>query len=503
MPDATDNRVLSQLMLLQGTLESMPTDESISRFVSRGLKSVPGVISLNVCIRGAVAEKNDLCASCNYRWGEAEDNFDYLCKLKDYGNKKCFSIRTVDRLYGFVVFSLNDTPDAFTPYEPYLQNIANVIALSIDNKQQRQLLEAFNKQLQREAEHRKQKEESLKESEERFRELFDTVPSGVAIYEVLNDGLIGKDYIIRDFNRMSLQLEGRQKEDVIGKSLFDLRPTIDEYGLIPVFRNVWKTGVPSYYPQKIYIDEKFARYYENRVFRLPRGEIVAVYNDITESKHAEEIIKASLLEKETMLKEIHHRVKNNLQVISSLLDLQSSYLQDEKAREMLQNSMDRVRTMAMIHTQLYQSQDLARVDFGSFIRDLIGNISQSYGMAESPVEIHVDAGEINLGIDASIPCGLILNELVSNALKHAFPEGKEGEINIRMRLKDSRVALTVQDNGIGFPESIDLTNLKSLGLELVNILVGQMNGKMDMQVDCGTTWTITFPVKNEREWRDG
>jgi len=340
-------------------------------------------------------------------------------------------------------------------------------------------------------------------SEGLFRGLFDNMTSGAAIYTVINDGSKGSDYIIKSFNKTSLEIEGKTLADVVGRSLFDLRPTIDNYGLIPVLKRVWETWEPAFFPAKVYQDEHFSNYYENYVFKIPSGEVVTIYNDVTVNKRAEAQIKASLLEKETMLKEIHHRVKNNLQVISSLLDLQSSYLQDEKAKEMLRNSMDRVRTMAMIHTQLYQSQDLARVDFGSFIRDLIGNISQSYGMAESPVEIHVDAGEINLGIDASIPCGLILNELVSNALKHAFPEGKEGEINIRMRLKDSRVALTVQDNGIGFPESIDLTNLKSLGLELVNILVGQMNGKMDMQVDGGTTWTITFPVKNEREWRDG
>jgi two-component sensor histidine kinase len=131
---------------------------------------------------------------------------------------------------------------------------------------------------------------------------------------------------------------------------------------------------------------------------------------------------------------------------------------------------------------------------------LIGNISESYRRAEYPVEINVDANEIRLGIDTSIPCGLILNELVSNALKHAFTEGKEGEINIRMRLEDNRVALTVQDNGIGFSKSIDLTNLKSMGLRLVNILVRQMNGKIEMRVDSGTTWTITFSIKNEREW---
>jgi PAS domain S-box-containing protein len=139
----------------------------------------------------------------------------------------------------------------------------------------------------------KQAEEDLRKSEINFRELFDSVTSGVAIYEVRNDGLSGKDYIIKDFNKRSLQIEGRQKEDVIGKSLFDLRPAIDEYGLISVFRSVWKTGVPQYYPQKIYIDEKYSNYYENHVFRLPSGKIVAVYNDITESKRAEEALRES------------------------------------------------------------------------------------------------------------------------------------------------------------------------------------------------------------------
>jgi two-component sensor histidine kinase len=233
------------------------------------------------------------------------------------------------------------------------------------------------------------------------------------------------------------------------------------------------------------------------------GGTVIIVRDITERKQAEEQIKASLLEKETMLKEIHHRVKNNLQVISSLLDLQSSYVQDEKAKEALRESMNRVRTMATIHTQLYQSQDLTKVDFEILIRNLISNISQSYGRTVSPVKINVDTDKTRLGIDASIPCGLILNELVSNALKHAFPGGKEGEINITMRSEDNQVVLTVSDNGIGFPESIDFNNLKSLGLQLVNILVGQMNGKIDLQVDGGTTWTIIFPVNNERGRRNG
>ena len=216
--------------------------------------------------------------------------------------------------------------------------------------------------------------------------------------------------------------------------------------------------------------------------------------DITERKQAEEKIQASLREKETMLKEIHHRVKNNLQVISSLLGLQSSYLQDEKSREILQESQERVRIMAQIHTMLYQSEDLARVDFGGFVRDLVGRLQQSYRTAGSSIEVHVDTADVSLDIETSIPCGLILNELVSNALKHAFPEGRGGEVNISMAMVGDRFVLKVQDNGIGIPESVDFQNPRSLGLELVNLLVGQMNGTIGLQVKGGTTFTITFPT---------
>ena len=144
-------------------------------------------------------------------------------------------------------------------------------------------------------------ERVLRESEDRFRGIFDTITSGVAIYEVRNDGASGKDYIIKDFNKTALEIEGKTKEDVVGKSLFDLRPTIDDYGLIPVFQEVWKSGIPAYFPQKVYIDEKYSNWYENRVFRLQSGEIVAVYDDVTERKQSE-LERESALES---LKEAH------------------------------------------------------------------------------------------------------------------------------------------------------------------------------------------------------
>jgi PAS domain S-box-containing protein len=132
---------------------------------------------------------------------------------------------------------------------------------------------------------RKNSEEAKKESEERLRELVDTINSGVAIYKVINDGKTGKDYIIQDFNKCALELEGLKKEDVIGKSLFDLRPNIDEYGLISIFRKVWETGEPAFYPAKIYADDNYSNYYENRIFKMPNGEITAIYDDVSEKEN--------------------------------------------------------------------------------------------------------------------------------------------------------------------------------------------------------------------------
>ncbi|OGP49710.1 MAG: hypothetical protein A2Y79_05335 [Deltaproteobacteria bacterium RBG_13_43_22] len=347
-----------------------------------------------------------------------------------------------------------------------------------------------NQLLQVEITEHKQTEETLKESELRYRELFNNISSGVAIYEVKDNG---SDFIFKDFNKAGERLDEDRREDIIGKSIYQARPGIKEFGLLNVFERVWKTGIPEHHPASFYRDERLKKWFENYVYKLPSGEIVAVYDDITERKQAEEKIRASLLEKEIMLKEIHHRVKNNLQVISSLFGLQSGYIQDDKSREIFQESQNRVGVMAKIHTMLYQSEDLSKVDFGGFIRDLAGRLQQSYATAKSPIEIHVDIGEVSMTIETSIPCGLILNELVSNALKHAFPEGKGGEVKISMATEGDRFVLMVQDNGIGFPADVDFQNTQTLGLELVRLLVGQINGTIDLAVDGGTKFAITFP----------
>jgi two-component sensor histidine kinase len=207
----------------------------------------------------------------------------------------------------------------------------------------------------------------------------------------------------------------------------------------------------------------------------------------------EEKIRASLKEKEVLIKEIHHRVKNNLQIVSSLLYLQAARTEDPGAVSALTESRARVRSMALIHEKLYQSPNLASVDMGQYTRSLVSEIQYSHRTEDSSVRLTVNIGDITLGITEAIPCGLIINELVSNAVKHAFPKGGEGEITIQLiRESAKHIALTVSDNGIGFPEHVDFRNSPSLGLSLVNSLVQQLDGSIELDRRAGTTFRITL-----------
>lgn len=216
--------------------------------------------------------------------------------------------------------------------------------------------------------------------------------------------------------------------------------------------------------------------------------------DITQRKQAEGQIRASLEEKELLLKEIHHRVKNNLQVISSLLSLQARQIQDEKAREMFNNSQDRVMSMALIHEKLYRSDELARVNFTDYLRDLTDNLFQSYQIDSQRIQLQLEVENLLLAIDEAIPCGLIINELILNALKHAFPDGREGTLYIYLghRDEDDQYLLIVRDDGVGLPADLDLARVDSLGLKLVNILVMQLKGRIEMSGAPGAEFRISF-----------
>lgn len=249
--------------------------------------------------------------------------------------------------------------------------------------------------------------------------------------------------------------------------------------------------------------DELERRVEERTVELARAN-EALQVEIAERKRAEEQIKASLGEKEVLLKEIHHRVKNNLQVVSSMLQLQSKNIKDKETVEMFQESRNRVRSMALVHERLYQSKDLARVDFAKYIQSLANYLCRSYEVNANVVQLKTDLHAVFLGVDTAIPCGLILNELVSNSLKHAFPpplsspspaEGKEGggEIHIELRSEgNGKFTLMVRDNGVGLPKDLDFRNTKSLGLQLVNTLVNQLEGTIELDRRGGTTFKITF-----------
>ncbi len=227
--------------------------------------------------------------------------------------------------------------------------------------------------------------------------------------------------------------------------------------------------------------------------------MLGIAMDITERKRAEEEINTSLKEKETLLSEIHHRVKNNLQILSSLLNLQSRRIKDKDILQELNEYQNRIKSMALIHEKLYESGNLGGIDFLSYAKSLSKHLLHSHG-ANSSIKVKIKADKVLLGIDKSVPCGLIINEIVSNSLKHAFGGRKEGEIqvalyqnnNAKSRHKGLSYTLVISDDGIGFPKELDFRNTESLGLQLVCALTKQMDGDMKLDTSSGTEFRLTF-----------
>lgn len=225
-------------------------------------------------------------------------------------------------------------------------------------------------------------------------------------------------------------------------------------------------------------------------------EVSGLGIDITENKLYEERITQSLKEKEVLLKEVHHRVKNNMQVISSILNLQSSYVTDNYALNLLKESQNRIKTMAYIHESLYQNKTFSSINFNEYITTLTNNILHSYTASIQKVKLVMDLQKVLLNLDTSIPAGLIINELVTNAIKHAFVNQNEGNIYINLFTQDNVLFLEVSDDGSGFPASVDFKNTNSLGLQLVNTLIEQLNGNIELKKhkEKGTSFLINFPM---------
>lgn len=230
---------------------------------------------------------------------------------------------------------------------------------------------------------------------------------------------------------------------------------------------------------------------------------IAILN-LLASTAALSVENASLEENEALLKEVHHRVKNNLQLISSLLNLQAARIVDPAVAELFADSRNRVRSMALVHENLYRAGSFSRIPMAAHIQNLCSHLSRAYGLHADHVELTIQVSDLQLEMDRAVTCGLIINELVSNALKHAFPEGKRGNLRIELRPltqmpKETRNVLIVSDDGIGLPSELDFGRIDSLGLQLVHDLTDQLLGTMTVNRDHGTTFTITFDADSRGE----
>jgi len=339
---------------------------------------------------------------------------------------------------------------------------------------------------------KKKTEEELRKSEKKYRDLVENISE--VLYAVDSDGVMA--YISPSIE----SIIGYSPSEIIGRSFAEF---VDEENLPPIrenfqkplsgqnisgeYRITTKSGEPRWIQTSTH-----PIVMENRVIGTQ-----GVLMDITDRKRAEDQIKASLKEKEILLQEIHHRVKNNMQVISSILNLQSRNITDKQVLGIIKSSQDRVRSMALIHEKLYQSKDLAHIDFSRYVQSLTSHLFTSYGIESELVKLNIDIKNVHLDISKASPYGLIISELVSNSLKHAFPGRKRGEIKIAMRdSSESEIELIVSDNGAGLPKEIDIRKTSSLGLRLVKLLAeDQLHGKIKLERKGGTRFYIKTKVK--------
>ena len=347
---------------------------------------------------------------------------------------------------------------------------------------------------------------AMKMSLSRDRELTERERRLSAIFEAAHNVAFvtteprGMESRILDFSPGAEMIFGYWKGDVIGERLAILHLPEDREKLTEIHRKMKKREVE--FSGEITLLRKTGEQFPALLTIYPLrdesgavGAALAVCIDITIMKRAEAQIRATLLEKENLLREIHHRVKNNMQVVSALLVLQSKKTKDRKILEMFRDSEHRIKTMALIHENLYQSRTFGTIDLAEYLTRLIQYLFRSYEERSAGVTLDLDVREITLDIDTALPCSLIINELVSNSLKYAFPEGRGGKISIRVTRDEGPVyTMEIRDDGVGLPADLDLETTETLGLRLVHgLAVSQLGGSIETGTGEGTSFIIRFP----------
>ena len=338
---------------------------------------------------------------------------------------------------------------------------------------------------------------ALGESEERFRATFEL--AGVGIAHVSLEGRFVR------LNRRLCDIMGYEPEELKKLTFQEITYPEDLAADLEYVRQILAGEIDRYSMEKRYIHKDSSVIWVNLTVSLVpdelRGEehFIAVVEEISSRKMAESTVKRSLEEKEVLLREIHHRVKNNMQVISSLLSLQAANIDDERLHKLFQESQSRVRAMALIHEILYDSDDLSSIDLSTYMSRLAASLTRMYGADAAQVRLNVESEDITLRIDDMVPCGLAISELISNSLKYAFPDGREGEIDLRVTsTPEGGVKLVVRDDGVGLPAELDIRTTSSMGMGLVVGLVEkQLGGRLEVDRTQGTCFTITIPPEPE------
>jgi PAS domain S-box-containing protein len=322
-----------------------------------------------------------------------------------------------------------------------------------------------------------------------------------SVVENSNDAIIiHQQGIIKFANQPTQQITGFSVGELIGKNIMDfVHPDYRELILKYHANRLSGKDIPNLYEIDIVKKDKTIIPVEVNATLINFGgqkSGLVFFRDIQKRKQAERKIKTSLKEKEILLKEIHHRVKNNLQVLASLLNIQSAQMNNEEVREIFRKNIQRISSIAQVHEKLYVSKNFASINFKEYIETVSAELFNSYRI-ESQIDLETDLEDISLGLDDAIPCGLIINELITNSLKYAFPNKEKGKIKISLKKEtDDLFQLIVQDNGIGVPEGFDFEQTKSFGLHLVKILSEQINGEATLENKNGTIGKINFKGYN-------
>ncbi|MFP4490544.1 MAG: sensor histidine kinase [Spirochaetaceae bacterium] len=481
-------RVLNEL-LSAGSFIVLYTDlYKMREFVVEAIVNIPGVKDCLLCIDGLYEERvYNRCSACpNYVDGCYNVIYD-TCLYEEDDLCYVVPMKTVKKHYGFTVLFLEDKT-LFMDFEAAIHNFANTIAINIENTDYQTRLED---QVHTRTVELQRVNDELKRSRAFFLSVFESSGDSLAV--------IDREYNLLRANPSARRLMGVEEIEEKSKCYSLFYGLEEKCSWCPV-EQVLETGESSTFIIPFPDEENPTYWFNWSVFPIydKNGKVETVLEsgrDITEIKRLQENLKKTAEEKELLLREIHHRVKNNLNVVVSLLRIQLGMFDDTHIQEALRDSIERIRSISLVHQYLYQSSNQNSVDFGAFVDEFVADLSRTYEIG-GEIRIASEIDDVSVHIDSAVPVSLIINELVTNAFKYAFPDGRGGTITVSISENpENMIVLSVRDNGVGLPEDFDIETGNSLGMRLIQGLTQQIDGTLQFSKEKGTAFFITFPGK--------